>query len=337
MSAPDGLFTADPAVDTVFDAIRKDYAAMGVLPYTEVENPLNSLAVDTTERLDPSPTPDERAFWSSPKGIDGWQPDFTRHPYPHWMVDIGDTQYGDQIDGPGWAFLRGRVANADIPTWRFYASNMTPNEARRLKYRMDRLCPLNELKTIAENCAASPEAKANPSHCWLERSLFVKCNEFKKQYLNNRQRLIYIYGSIKDDLRDWDEEDPTGAGPGELSGDRLYVYRWEFYKMQYREGKRNIFVRQMEAQKAQQEISLWKRLTTPSTWLTATAPAPHAPKHVKNYVYQGNHWLTPGDLQYGPPMPPDVHAQSIWAYPDDYFSDDDVHAIVGRSGSENEL
>jgi len=331
MNAPDGLFAHDPAVDSVFDAIRKDYAAMGLLKYADVEDPLNILTVDTTDRLDPSPSADERAFWGSSKGIDGWQPDFTRHPYPHWFVDVADTPYGDKLDGPGYAFLRGRVANADIPTWRFYASNMTPNESSRLKYRMDRLCPVKELKVIAENCMSTREAKADPNHCWLERSLFVKCNEFKKQYLNNRQRLIYIYGSIKDDLREWDEEDPTGSNDPGLSSDRLYVYRWEFYKMQYREGKRNIFMRQMEAHKADQQISLWKRLMSPSMWFTTPAPPAHAPRHVKNYVYQGNHWLTPGDITRGPPMPEDIRAQTIWSLPDDYLSEEDVNAIVGRS------
>lgn len=323
-----GVGRSDPDVDDVFQAIRKDYEALGFLKHVKVENGMNSLVVSPSERLDPFPTADEREFWQSPLGIDGWQPDFTMHHYPSWLIDVRATEYGEYaIENDAFTRVFGPVEDGDMPAWRFYATNLTKNESVRMHHRVRNLCPAKQLEAIAKNCNESPEAKANPSHCWRENSLFIKCNEFKKTYLNNRQRLIYIYGSIRDQLREWDEEDEaTGGEPGELEDTHLYVFRWEFYRLQYKEAKRNQYIRHMNAFKEQQKISFWKRLTTPSTWFTTPIASPHLPTHVKNYMFQGHHWLSPEDAKFGLPMTPQQFSRSEFIL-GDYISEEEVQAM----------
>lgn len=330
----DEIGQADPEVEDVFQAIRKDYEALGLLKFVEVGGTLNSLVVSSGERLDPSPTADEREFWQSPLGIDGWQPDFSHHHYPAWLVDYRLTEDGEELEQDATedptphdlvqSFL-GPFETNDMPDFRFNASNLTKNESVRMHHRVRNLCPAKQLEAIAKNCNESPEGKANPSHCWRENSLLIKCNEFKKTYLNNRQRFIYIYGSMRDDLRDWDEEDEHfGDDPGELDYEALYVFRWEFYRLQYKEAKRNQYIRQMNAFKQQQKISFWKRLTTPSTWFTSPVAPPQLPTHVKNYMFQGHHWLTPEDASLGLPMSPETIENTEFGPYMEYISDDDV-------------
>jgi hypothetical protein len=303
--------------------LRHDYERMGILPFVPVDIPSSLGIVDKNERLDPNPSADEKAFWDSPLGIDGWQPDFRKHHFPHWheyldqsslMTRMFDEEHQrDSLEG--YNTLKGQIETAAMPQFRFSATNLTPYESARLKHRMDNLCPLQDLKTIAENCQASTEASANPSHCWLEKTLYITCSEFKKRYLNNRQRFFYIYGSIKDDLRtpkdpDRKEQDDK-LDPDILNQQALYVLRWEFYRLQYKEGKRNIFMRQMKNYKPASWQSFWTRLITPSTWLTLPAPAPHAPKHVKNYIFRGHHWLSPRQLGV-PALPIEQFEESVY-------------------------
>lgn len=315
MSDPEDIL--DPSGDDFFETIRRDYAELGLLEHVDVGKNLSSLVVSPEERLDPSPTPDERTFWGSPLGIDGWQPEFTRHHYPAWLIDSAAADYAEEEEdierSDAMLDLLGPVEDAEMPSWRFYATNLTKNESVRMHHRVRNLCPAKELMTIAKNCNQSPEGQASPKHCWRENSLFIKCNEFKKQYLNNRQRLIYIYGSIRDDFRDWNEEDELDPEPGELSEEHLYVFRWEFYRLQYKEAKRNQYIRQMNAYKEHRQISFWQRLMNPSTWFSPSVPAPHAPKHTKNYLFQGHHWLAPEDVKCGLPMTPEQYSRSFFA------------------------
>ena len=327
----DGLFNANPQYDDVFDAIRQDYQALGFFGRDLVApGPLNSLAVDKTERLDPSPTADERAFWGSPLGIDGWQPDFTKHPYPHWRLPVDDTELGDdEVDGSAFTRFFGRVWDTDWHTYRFDASNLTPTEADRFRHRLDNLCPVKELKTIAENCLDSPQGRANRGHCWLENSLFIQCNELKKRFMTTRQRMIYIYGSIKDDYREADEEDEEDD-PNEFEDEHLYIYRWEFYRLQYKEAKREIFKRQMKAHQAPANQSFWRRLISPSVWLKPSSPAPSAPRHIQNYLYEGNHWLSAEEVLHGTWLPREVRERSVHNYSEDFVSEETMREIISR-------
>lgn len=316
-----------PSQETIFDDIRRDYEMFGLLKYSHVGDPLNILNVGN-ERLDPLPSADERSFWGSRLGIDGWQPDFMMHHYPTWLVDIRGTEMGEYVvDSPHFTHVHGPVQDSQMPNFRFYSTTLTKNESVRLHHRVKNLCPVQELQAIAKNCNESREGKANPSHCWRENALFVKCNEFKKQFLTNRQRLFYIYGSIKDDVRESDDEDEIDPNSEDLDPDSLYVYRWEFYRMQYKEGKRKRYIRQMKAHKEAQQLSFWKRLTTPSTWFSAPIPAPTLPTHVKNYIYRGHHWLAPEDIAFGPPMPPEVHEKTMWSLPFEEYSEEEVEYI----------
>lgn len=321
-----GLGYFNPETEDIMDAIRRDYKTLGIDKFTTLpEKRPNELTVDQSDRLDPNPSPDERAFWGSPLGIDGWQPDFTKHPYPVARVPWADFPEGHpfHIEDREKAKLMGSVSWADVPPWRFYASNLTDNEAAHLKYRMDNLCPAHELKTIAENCMSTPAYKADPSTCWWEKSLFMSCNELKKKYLNNRIRLMYIYGSLRWDLLAFPRE-PNPPNPL-----HLYVFRWEFYRLQYPEGKRNIYKRQLKAHQAPSATSFWSRLITPSSWLSSPPPAPHAPKHVKNYVYHGQHWLTRADIVDGPPMTPEEREGTVFDISEDDLPLQDVYKMLG--------
>lgn len=324
----------DDDIKNVFDVIRKDYRAMGWKgKHLVAEKPLNSLTVDS-ERLDPFPSADERAFWGSSKGIDGWQPDFTEHPYPHWRKPLEEAPYyedpndHEEISASatrGFNALIGTVRDGKVPQFRFYATNLSPSASALFKHRLDNLCPMKELKAIAENCLDSSAGRANPSNCWLENTLFIKCNELKKRFLNNRQRLIYIFGSIMEDYRD--------HAPGveaSFNYEALYVYRWEFYRLQYREGKRDIYKRQLNAYNAPTNQSLWKRLISPSVWLTTEVAPPSAPKHVINYLYQGHHWLTEQEFLYGTFLPEETRKRSIYNFPIDHFSEEFMHETLYR-------
>lgn len=329
--------------ETVFDMIRSDYAKLGLENWAEITPPeeLEVTSSSTGGLLDPSPTADDCMFWGSPLGIDGWKPDFTLHHYPsiiihpEYLLPVEDEEEARK-KGQTWDAVmerRGGVHFAGMPNFRFYATNLTKNESIHLMHRTRNLCPAAELLAIAKNCNESAEGKSHPGHCWRENTLYIKCNELKKQYLNNRQRLIYIYGSIRDEFIDWNEEIETHSPkfdpetePDPLDHTHLYVYRWEFYRLQYKEAKRKQFIRQMKAFKDHQKLTFWKRLMSPSTWFTGPVSPPRAPQHIKNYLYQGHHWLDEKDIRYGPPMEPDDYARSAFndEDPDFWLTDEDL-------------